>query len=140
MTLSPTKSILLKGGTLLVPGREYNSTIAVNKDLLIVGDQIASIEREISQPSELVTVIDCSHKIISLGFINTHHHLWQTQLRGRHADHNVLGYMPSGNLTASFFGPSDVFWGQLGGALEALNSGTTTVVDHAHMNYSEQHC
>ena len=35
--------------------------------------------------------------------------------------------------------PEDVFWGELGGCLEALNAGTTMVVDHAHMNYSPQH-
>lgn len=35
--------------------------------------------------------------------------------------------------------PEDILWGQLGGLLEALNVGTTTVVDHAHMNFSEEH-
>jgi cytosine/adenosine deaminase-related metal-dependent hydrolase len=35
--------------------------------------------------------------------------------------------------------PEDIFWGQLGGCLEALDAGTTTVVDHAHMNYSPKH-
>lgn len=36
--------------------------------------------------------------------------------------------------------PEDIFWGQLGGALECLDSGTTTVVDHSHVNYSVDHC
>lgn len=36
--------------------------------------------------------------------------------------------------------PNDVFWGQLGGALECLEAGTTTVLDHAHINYSPEHC
>lgn len=35
--------------------------------------------------------------------------------------------------------PEDIFWGQLGGCLEALDAGTTTIVDHAHMNYSSEH-
>ncbi|KAJ4294219.1 hypothetical protein N0V90_007909 [Kalmusia sp. IMI 367209] len=91
-----------------------------------------------TRPVDVVEV-DRSFKIVSPGFIDTHHHLWQTQLKGRHADHTVLDCMPSGNLSAYFFTPSDVFWGQLGGALEALDSGTTTVVDHAHMNYSAEH-
>ncbi|KAM0545325.1 hypothetical protein ACHAPJ_011397 [Fusarium lateritium] len=33
----------------------------------------------------------------------------------------------------------DVFWGQLGGCLEALEAGTTTIVDHAHIAYSPEH-
>lgn len=36
--------------------------------------------------------------------------------------------------------PNVVFWGQLGGALECLEAGTTTVLDHAHINYSPEHC
>jgi len=37
------------------------------------------------------------------------------------------------------FTPKDIFWGQLGGCLEAIDAGTTTVVDHAHLTYSEEH-
>lgn len=35
--------------------------------------------------------------------------------------------------------PKDMFWGQLGGALEAINAGTTFVLDHAHGNQSNDH-
>jgi cytosine/adenosine deaminase-related metal-dependent hydrolase len=35
--------------------------------------------------------------------------------------------------------PEDVFWGQLGGCLEALEAGTTTIVDHAHISYTPNH-
>lgn len=43
--------------------------------------------------------------------------------------------MQSANYT-----PEDVFWGELGGCLEALDAGTTTLVDHAHINISPAHC
>jgi cytosine/adenosine deaminase-related metal-dependent hydrolase len=33
----------------------------------------------------------------------------------------------------------DVFWGELGGCLEMLHAGTTTVVDHAHVAHSPEH-
>jgi cytosine/adenosine deaminase-related metal-dependent hydrolase len=139
-------AILLKRGTLLIPDDAQPRFVRpVQADLLVVDDRIARISPNIELPGDLaatyqVTTVDCHRKIVTPGFIDTHHHLWQTQLRGRHGDHTVLDYMPTGNLAASFFTPSDVFWGQLGGALEAIDSGTTTVVDHAHMNYSEQHC
>jgi hypothetical protein len=38
------------------------------------------------------------------------------------------------------FSPEDVFWGELGGCMESIDAGTTMVVDHAHMNYSAEHC
>jgi hypothetical protein len=44
-----------------------------------------------------------------------------------------------GNFTSSLHSPADFFWGQLGGCLECLDVGTTTVVDHAHLNYSPDH-
>ena len=44
-----------------------------------------------------------------------------------------------GNFANSLHNPADIFWGQLGGALECLDAGTTTVVDHAHLNYSPEH-
>ncbi len=40
----------------------------------------------------------------------------------------------------SVFDPEDVFWGELGGFMEAIDGGITTVVDHAHLNISGEHC
>jgi hypothetical protein len=45
-----------------------------------------------------------------------------------------------GNLTSSLYTARNVFWGELGGALEAIDAGTTMVVDHAHTNFSPEHC
>lgn len=42
-------------------------------------------------------------------------------------------------MQSANYEPEDVFWGQLGGCLEALDAGTTTVVDHAHVNVSKAH-
>lgn len=43
------------------------------------------------------------------------------------------------NIQSFNFTPEDVFWGQLGGCLEALDAGTTCVVDNAHMSAEAQH-
>lgn len=45
-----------------------------------------------------------------------------------------------GNMQSANYIPEDVFWGELGGCLEALDAGTTTLVDHAHINISPAHC
>ncbi|OJJ53601.1 hypothetical protein ASPSYDRAFT_51076 [Aspergillus sydowii CBS 593.65] len=50
-----------------------------------------------------------------------------------------MDYMVAGNIQSFNYTPEDIFWGQLGGCLESVNSGVTTVVDHAHMSYSPEH-
>ena len=40
---------------------------------------------------------------------------------------------------SAFYSAEDVFWGQLGGCLEMIDGGTTTVVDHASLTLSPEH-
>jgi len=87
-------SILLQGGTLLIHG-EGDHVKAIKADLLIEGSFISKIEESIV-PATGAQVIDCADKIISPGFIDTHHHVWQTLLKGRHANELLLDYFPTG--------------------------------------------
>ena len=70
--------ILLKGGTVLVHEGEHVKTLK-NTDVLIAGDRIAKIGHDITLPTG-GRLVDCSGKIISPGFVDTHHHLWQSQV------------------------------------------------------------
>lgn len=126
----------LTNGTLLVHDDQDHVQV-VRADILIEGNKIAKIGRDISAPQ--AQVIDCTDKLISPGFIDTHHHVWQTQLKGRHANHTLMNYFPSGNFTSKIFTAEDTFWGQLGGCLEMIDGGTTTVADYAHINMSPEH-
>ncbi|KAF5706686.1 5-methylthioadenosine s-adenosylhomocysteine deaminase [Fusarium mundagurra] len=139
--MSSYQSILLSNATILVPKGPGDDHVVPlkNHSLLIEGNKIARIAPRIDPPSESTEIIDCSAKIISPGFVDTHHHVWQTQLKGRHADHSLLEYMVPGNMASHSYKPGDVFWGQLGGCLESLEAGTTTIVDHAHISYSPDH-
>ena len=128
--------LLFKNGTALIHNAN-DHVQAVKSDILIEGNKIAKIGPDLS--ASKAQVIDCTDKIISPGFIDTHHHVWQTQLKGRHADHTLLNYFPSGNFTAKLFDAEDVFWGQLGGCLEMIDCGTTSVADYAHVNISAEH-
>ncbi|KAJ5579512.1 uncharacterized protein N7459_005497 [Penicillium hispanicum] len=132
--------ILLQNGTILVPSEQPDDRVISlrSHSLLIEDNKIARIAPTIDPPMG-TEIIDCTDKIISPGFIDTHHHLWQTQLKGRHADHTLVEYLPNGNMQCANYTSDDVFWGELGGCLEALDAGTTAVVDHAHMNISPAH-
>ena len=66
-------------------------------DLLIQDSLIQDISQGLSVTG--ATVIDCAGKIVSPGFIDTHHHVWQTQLRGVHADETLLDYFSSGAVS-----------------------------------------
>ena len=98
-------SILLHRGTVLTHVH-HNGKDQVTKredtDVLIEGNIIRKIAPRILDSlgplnaNSGIEIIDCTGKIISPGFVDTHHHLWQTQLKGRHAEQNLLGLMSSG--------------------------------------------
>ncbi|KAK1673611.1 amidohydrolase [Colletotrichum godetiae] len=132
MTMSAPK-IVLKDGVLLIHG-EDGKVNPQRLDILIEGDTISKISRHIETTGNVVKVFDCEGKIVSPGFISTHHHVWQTALKGRHIDHTLVEYLPRGNFIGSLFSAEDAFWGELGGALEAIDGGTTTIVDHSSLN------
>ncbi|TDZ37339.1 5'-deoxyadenosine deaminase [Colletotrichum spinosum] len=132
--MAPQSShILLKGGVLLVHSDD-GKVVPQRSDLLIEGNKVSQIGDNIDTSGQDVKLIDCQGKIVSPGFISTHHHVWQTALKGRHANHTLLEYLPPGNFGGAFYTAEDAFWGELGGALEAIDGGTTTVVDHSSLN------
>ena len=89
-----SKFILLQGGTVLTHDTD-NHVHPILADILIEGNVIRQIGKDIKSP-EGAEIIDCTDKILSPGFIDTHHHVWQTLLKGRHANQTILEYMPTG--------------------------------------------
>ncbi|KIX00223.1 uncharacterized protein Z518_10362 [Rhinocladiella mackenziei CBS 650.93] len=136
--MAATSSILLKGGTVLQHQADDKVAALKDTDILIQGNKIASIGASLATPPN-AQIIDCTGKLVSPGMIDTHNHLWLTQLKARHAEQTLFEYMYTGNLQSFNFDADDIFWGQLGGCLEAIDAGTTTVVDHAHLTYSTEH-
>lgn len=95
MTSTKTSKYLLQGGVLLL--HDENEHVTWKKsDLLIEGSVTAEIGDSLDASRD-VKVINCHGKIVSPGFVDTHHHVWQTALKGSHGDDTLLDYFPSGN-------------------------------------------
>ncbi|MER7132613.1 amidohydrolase family protein [Streptosporangium saharense] len=85
-------------------------------------------------------VLDASGLIVLPGLVDTHRHLWQSVLRSVAADSTLGDYL---DLVLGRLGPAflaeDVHAANLWGALEALDSGTTTVYDWSHIQLTPDH-
>jgi 5-methylthioadenosine/S-adenosylhomocysteine deaminase len=77
--------------------------------------------------------IDASTMIAMPGMVDTHRHTWQTALRGMLADGNIPDYLRGIRLQmAPRYRAEDMYVGNYLGALDALNSGVTSLVDYCH--------
>lgn len=127
--------VLIRGGRVLsmLPGAPE-----VAADILIDGGRIVRIAPGISSPD--ARVIDAAGRIVLPGFVDTHRHVWQTQLRTVASDWTLFDYFTQMRLMYSaFYSPEDVFLGNHIGALEALDAGITTIVDHCHILHTPEH-
>ena len=128
-------NVLLRGGTVISMDPEVGDFEAA--DVLIDGGRIAAVGPNLEASAE---VVDASNMIVMPGFVDTHRHMWQGQLR------NIL---PNGLLSdygrditgaaRAVFRPEDAYIGDLVIALGTLNAGVTTVLDWSHIGNSPEH-
>jgi cytosine/adenosine deaminase-related metal-dependent hydrolase len=108
-------------------------------DILIQDCRITVVGSDIAAPDG-AEVIDASRLIVLPGFVDTHRHMWQTQLRGEMMDATLLDYVALiRGVYSACYEPEDVYIGILAGYLDALNAGTTTLIDHCHIMNSAEH-
>ena len=107
-------------------------------DILIDGERIVDVAPRIEANN--AQVIDAARHIVLPGFIDTHRHTWQTQLRTTAADWSLYDYLAERRMSFSaLYTPQDAQLGNHAGALEALAAGITTIVDHCHIINSPDH-
>ncbi|CAF3489039.1 unnamed protein product [Fusarium graminearum] len=133
-----SNNILLRNGSVIVHDEHDRVQVLDNCDVLISNGFIEQVGKNIP-PVKDTDILDCTDKIISPGFVDTHHHLWQTQLKGYGLDNTWLDYFSDDLLQSFNYSPDDSYWGQLAGCLEALDAGTTFVLDHCHGCRTPEH-
>jgi len=116
-------------------------------DVLIEGKRIAAVARSIDAGD--ATVIDAAGRIVIPGFIDTHHHQFETALRSFLADgllfndglpHGAVNYFDY--ILGKFsmvYRPEDVHISEVFGSLSQLDAGVTTVHDISQIHHSPAH-
>jgi cytosine/adenosine deaminase-related metal-dependent hydrolase len=118
-------------------------------DVLVEGRKIVAVGPSLHAGG--AAVIDARGKIVMPGFIDTHHHQFETALRSFLAD-GVLINDGSGSVSGSttyfefillkfapVYRPQDVYINELFGGLSQLDAGVTTVHDVSQIHHSPQH-
>lgn len=120
---------LVRGGTVITMDPGIGSLL--RGDLLIDEGRIAAVAPSLDAAD--CEVIDATGCIVMPGLIDSHRHVWQSILRfvapdWSHADyfHAIRG------VFGARFGPEEMYIANLLGAIEALDSGITTMLDWCH--------
>jgi 5-methylthioadenosine/S-adenosylhomocysteine deaminase len=108
-------------------------------DVLIEDDRITAVAPHLPVPDG-AEIIDARGMIVMPGLVNAHQHTWQTGIRGIAGDWSLTDYGRSMHAgLATRFTPDDIYIANLLGALNQLNSGTTTLFDWCHNNPTPDH-
>ncbi|MEZ5669734.1 MAG: amidohydrolase family protein [Alphaproteobacteria bacterium] len=107
-------------------------------DILIDGDRIAAVAPTIG--ADDAKVVEAGGMIALPGFVDSHRHTWQALLRGTAADWTLAQYFAGvRGVMGRLYSPEDMYVANHLGALEALDSGITTLYDWSHNNNTPAH-
>ncbi|MGH8741263.1 MAG: amidohydrolase family protein [Burkholderiales bacterium] len=119
----------------------------VKADVLVEGKRIVAVRPDIHAHG--AGEIDARGRIVMPGFVDTHHHLFETALRSFLAD-GIL--VPDGTAEgtinyfeyilgrfAPVYRPGDVYINELFGSLAQLDAGVTTTHDISQIHHSREH-
>jgi 5-methylthioadenosine/S-adenosylhomocysteine deaminase len=141
------RRILIRGGAVMSMDPKVGDF--AQADVLIEGSKIAAVGPSLHAGG--AAVIDARGRIVMPGFIDTHHHQFETALRSFLADGVLINdgsNSPSGSQTyyeyillkfAPVYRPQDVYINELFGGLSQLDHGVTTVHDISQIHHSPQH-
>jgi cytosine/adenosine deaminase-related metal-dependent hydrolase len=148
----PNRRYVIQGGSVMsmdpTLGGDDGQGNFSQADVLVEGKKILAVGPGVGGGGD---VIDARGRIVMPGFIDTHHHQFETALRSFLAD-GVLINDGSGSVAgtttyyeyillkfAPVYRPQDVYINELFGGLSQLDDGVTTVHDVSQIHYSQQH-
>ncbi len=141
----PGRRLLIRGGHVLSMDPAVGDF--VHGDVLISGNRIEAVGAQLE--ADGAEMIDAAGMIVMPGFIDTHHHQFETALRSFLADgilindgkpHGAVNYYE--HILQKFslvYRPEDVFINELYGALAQLDAGVTTAMDVSQIHHSPAH-
>jgi cytosine/adenosine deaminase-related metal-dependent hydrolase len=143
----PGRRYVIRGGAVMSMDPRVGDF--VQADVLVDGKKILAVGPNIDARG--ASVIDARGRIVMPGFVDTHHHQFETALRSFLANGvliNDTSGTPSGTGTyfeyilltfAPVYRPEDVYISELFGGLSQLDDGVTTVHDVSQIHHSPQH-
>ena len=143
----PGRRYLIRGGSVMSMDPKVGDF--VKADVLVEGKKILAVGPNLGASD--AGVIDAGGRIVMPGFIDTHHHQFETALRSFLADGVLIldkDAAPEGSYAyytsillgfAPVYRPQDVYISELFGGLSQLDDGVTTVHDISQIHHSPQH-
>ncbi len=143
----PGRRYIIRGGAVMSMDPQVGDF--PRADVLVEGKKILAVGPNLHVGN--AAEIDARGRIVMPGFIDTHHHQFETALRSFLADGILINDgsgSPSGNTTyyeyillkfAPVYRPQDVYINELFGGLSQLDDGVTTVLDVSQIHHSPQH-
>ena len=143
--LQKARRILLKGG--IVMSLDPAVGDFAKADVLIEGKKISAIAPDLGSAAQSAVVVDASGMIVMPGFVDTHHHQYETVLRSILADGNLGAFndAPKNYMTViqgiftPAYKPEDAYISELVASLSQLNAGVTTTIDLSQVSHTPAH-
>jgi 5-methylthioadenosine/S-adenosylhomocysteine deaminase len=142
---APGQRTLIRGGSVLSIDPGVGDF--AQGDVLIEGSRILQIAAHIDASDAIE--IDASGHIVTPGFIDTHHHQFETALRSLLADAILINdgrpesvanyYEWMLQKFSLLYRPSDVYISELFGGIAQIDAGVTTVMDVSQIHHSPEH-
>src|SRR6202521_186277 len=138
----PNGRILLQGGVVLSLDPKVGDF--EKADVLIEGKRIAAVGPNLAAAARSALVVNATDRIVMPGFVDTHHHQYETLLRSILADGLLrdepknYGSVIQGIFTPVYL-PQDAYISELVASLNQINAGVTTTVGTSQVSHSPAH-
>ena len=143
----PGRRIVIRNGAVMSMDPQVGDF--ARGDVLVEGKKILAVGPDLHAGN--AAEIDARGRVVMPGFVDTHHHQFETALRSFLADGLLISDPTSGpsgattyfefilNTFAPVYRPQDVYINEVFGGLSQLDAGVTTVLDVSQIHHSPQH-